>query len=366
MSKAAEIAALEEAHRAAQTRLGTIAGYLALLEWVGVNPADPVGTAARWTESALQLIAGARRKSRRLAIAYYRLARALDTGFTVPVPNGTGGSTSLGDLRKEMTEALLDIADIDITKGPFDNDDEDFLESLARELIPGTPVAGVSIDEVIQLLLDAMDAPDTEKIGIDTDFEWEPIVLQGEALERVYKALLEALTVDHQKRRNENVPEGMTPRETLEWLQEGHGKTGVIAAGVVDQAGIDAGRDTITAAINSDGRVRVVARGTGPDPCHFCSMLASRGWAYRNAASAGKRSAEKQAAARAKGVSEDEIHKYHPHCHCYPIVRWVDTADLPESNAYYERMWPKVIDKWPGKDPLNSWRNWMRAGQPPI
>lgn len=362
-----EIAALEEAHRAAQARLGLIAGYLALLEWAGVNPANPVGTAARWTDVALRLIAAARRKSRRAAIAYYRLARALDTGYTVPVPGAAGGgSTTLEELRKEMTEVLLDIAGLDAEKGIYDNEDEDFLEGLARDLIPDSPLGNAGIDKQIQDLLDAMDGSDALRIGIDRGFEWEPMVLQGEALERAYKGLLDALVLDHQKNKVGKMPAEMTPQETLEWLQEGHGKTGVIAAGIVDQAGVDAGRDTITSAMRRDSRTRVVARGLGPDPCHFCTMLASRGWAFTSAKTAVERSREAQDRARAKGASEEDIHKYHPHCHCYPIVRWVDSPELPEANAYYERMWPKVVAKWPGKDAINAWRNWMNAGQPPI
>lgn len=361
-----EIAALEEAHRVAQARLGQFAGYLALLEWEGVNPANPAGTAARWTATALRLIAAARRKSRRAAVAYYRLARALDTGFTVPIPGAEGGGkTTLDALRKEVTDALLDIAGLDTEKGIYDNEDEDFFESLARDGIPGSPFDGTSIDQQIQDLLDAMGSDGSVKI--DAGFEWEPMVLQGEALETAYKGLLEALVLDHQKNKVGKMPADMTPQETLEWLQEGHGKTGVIAAGIVDQAGIDAGRDTITSAMGRDSKVRTVARGTSPGACGFCTMLASRGWAYVSASAAGSRSKSKQEKAIAEGQADDgEIHKYHPHCHCYPIVRWVDGADLPESNAYYNKMWRIVVENYPGKDAFNSWRNWIDAGQPPI
>lgn len=360
-----EIAALEEAHRAAQNRLGLIAGYLALLEWAGVNPADPIGTAARWTDVALRIMAGARRKSRRAAVAYYRLARALDTGYTLPVPGAAGGGkTDLEALRKEMTEVLLDIAGLDTEKGQYDNEDEDFLESLARDYIPDSPLADATIDEQIQDLLDAMGAAGA--VIIDSGFEWEPMVLQGKALEQAYKGLLEALVLDHQKNKVGRMPAGMTPQETLNWLQEGHGKTGVIAAGIVDQASIDAGRDTITSAMRRDSRTRVVARGLGPNPCHFCAMLASRGWAYTSGKAAVERSKASQEKARAKGAAEEDIHKYHPHCHCYPIVRWVDSPELPEANAYFERMWPIVVENYPGKDAINAWRNWMNAGQPPI
>src|SRR5690606_8283396 len=54
----------------------------ALEPWESANPARLAATAARWLDQAIQLILTRRRQSRDLAMADYRLVRALPTGAT--------------------------------------------------------------------------------------------------------------------------------------------------------------------------------------------------------------------------------------------------------------------------------------------
>lgn len=76
-------------------------------------------------------------------------------------------------------------------------------------------------------------------------------------------------------------------------------------------------------------------------------MLASRGFVYVSAATAGF---------TAGGVSD-----IHPNCHCFPIVRWVDVENdqLPALNKYFMEMWPKVTAGYSGAAARRIWRNWI-------
>src|SRR5699024_4856647 len=111
-------------------------------------------------------------------------------------------------------------------------------------------------------------------------------------------------------------------------------------AGVIDDAAISSGRELIDDAMMRDRRAMWVARGVRSNPCHFCSMLASRGFVYKSARAA--------------------VSGQHPNCHCYPIVRWgKEKPKLPASNQYYQDMWDKVTGGHYGKDKVKAWRKWL-------
>jgi hypothetical protein len=81
-----EILAIEEAHRAAQARLGIAGAYLAIRDWEGVSVTAATQTSDAWLTRSLQMIRAIQRKSTRLAKAYYQLARAIETGYTLGLP----------------------------------------------------------------------------------------------------------------------------------------------------------------------------------------------------------------------------------------------------------------------------------------
>src|SRR5699024_9108632 len=110
-------------------------------------------------------------------------------------------------------------------------------------------------------------------------------------------------------------------------------------SGVIDKAAIDSGRELIDDVVVRDKRVKLYARGVRENPCHFCSMLASRGFVY--------------------GSATDAVSGWHPNCHCYAIVRWSNEAGLPERNQYYYDMWPEVTNGYYGKDKVKAWRRWI-------
>ena len=110
----------------------------------------------------------------------------------------------------------------------------------------------------------------------------------------------------------------------------------------------------IDKAIRTDRRIKLVARGTGPDPCAFCAMLASRGFVYTGKSSGVGDSED--------GSVGEEIEKFHVNCHCYPIVRFVNTSDtLPPLNAYFQEKWYEVTANYSGHDAAKAFRRWIYA-----
>src|SRR4029453_15356168 len=107
MATAPEVFALERLHQAAQARLGIAAAFLSLAEWEQVTATSAQATSAAWLEASLLTIVAAGKLSSQLAIAYYRLARALETGRTL---GGTGEIIALSTLRRDFRDLTIDIA----------------------------------------------------------------------------------------------------------------------------------------------------------------------------------------------------------------------------------------------------------------
>jgi Flp pilus assembly secretin CpaC len=107
---AAEVAAVEQLHQAAQARLGIAAAYLALSEWKSVNANNPDETSQTWILVSIRIIVAVRKLSRQLAINYYQLVRGLETGSTLGAPANSTGNVTLGDLRKNFRDMALDVA----------------------------------------------------------------------------------------------------------------------------------------------------------------------------------------------------------------------------------------------------------------
>ena len=376
-----EVLAVEEAHRAAQARLGVAAAYLALKDWSGVSATATATTADQWLTRSLQTIRAIRRKSVRLARAYYQLARALETGHTMGLPEYTAdkAAVTMRGLREQFLDLLLEVADIDVphadvrsTTIPATTDsDERWLEDELRASLNQPVTAGertlslgdTDLDSYIQDLLSATDSTDDElNIGVD-EYEWDDEIESLEELGRQYAAdLMKAAKDRADKIARIQKDEERTAKQAFKEVQRAHDAAGSINAGLVDQAGIDAGRDVITRMTSVDNRVMMWARGTGPNPCAWCAMLASRGFAYTSRARA-------SLGGRSKGLAGSQLDSYHPNCHCFPVVRWadIDSPTAPERTAHYMALWK---DKMKGQraevrgtkdDTLNKWRRIIAA-----
>lgn len=355
MATEPEVLAVEKLHQAAQARLGFAAAFLSLAEWQAVAPLNPAGTAASWLTFSLKAIVAIRILSRKLAVQHYQLIRALETGRTLGVPEGspgTTGSTTLGDLRSNFRNTALDIASLPSPRTRSDDPDlrwfEEQLASIPPDALPGViHLDDIEVDPLIQDVLDAEKIGDATRISIDK-YTW-PGDMSAAQVDEAYRELLRKQTADASTkvdglRQNADI----TPDEALTGIETAHDTAGSIGSGTVDAAGMAGGRNAILDAIRNDRLVLAVARGTGPDPCAFCAMLASRGFVYKSEATA--------------GVGDSEaIVKYHIHCHCYPIFRFIRASELPPLNRYFQEKWIDVTDGYSGHDAVKAWRRWIYA-----
>jgi len=355
-----EVLAVEEAHRAAQARLGIAGAYLAMRDWNSVNVTAVAATSDAWLTRSLQMIRAIQRKSTRLARAYYQLARAIETGYTLGLPETSPDpkQVTMGSLRTQYLDLLLEIADLDKPAAtgevPSQDSDERWLRDelqASSGQIAGTDeghsvtFSDTDLDEYIQDWLDESDdSTDDDPVEVD-DFEWPSDSLTLDDIRNVFADELKAAADERaEKVRKILESEELTAKEANRKAQVLHNAAGSVSAGKIDQAGIDAGRETIEYAQSRDRRVMMVARGTGPNPCAFCALLAGRGFVYASRSKAGAQKASDVYGEDATG----EINRYHPNCHCYPVTRWVDIPDAtaPGRSEFYKALYKaEVQDK---------------------
>ena len=367
-----ELESAEEAFRAAQSRLGIVGAYIALINFTTkVGALNPVATGAQWTALVVRLVASMRIRSRKLAQSYYQLARAIDTGFTLGVPEGDEPSSdvSLGRLRQRFLDELLEVNSLGKEVSDGLEDIERFLGDEAVKLDPdsdvesrrGAPLSRVKLDSYIQSFLDHEGADGLVEVEpfewpTDTDFN----VIE-ETLGDYVRRRLDSLEKDL-KSRVKKPDDNSSPEELDKKLSKAHEDAGNDLAGDVHKQGIDAGSTLIRKVSGVDKRVQVWARVTGPRPCAFCAMLASRGFAYKTKQSA-TGSYKGDYTENADGSLNFSISAYHKNCACTAVPRWesVHENDTPELNAYLEKMWPEVTAAYSGVDALNAWRRWLNA-----
>lgn len=367
-----EVLAIEEAYRAAQARLGIAGAYLALRDWGSVSPMSPAGSADAWLTRSLTMIKAIRRKSIRLARAYYQVARALETGYTLGLPEFSDdpNEITMATLRRQYLDVLLEVADIDVPTDPerqtslptVTDSDELFLEAELQHTTSPITVGErlmdfetTDLESYIQDLIEATDhSDDNLQISVD-EFEW-PEDEPWQSIEEIFAEELQAAARKRAaKLERIRVSEELTAKEAFSQAQTVHDAAGSDNAGTVDKAGIDAGRELLDRVSSGDSRVMMWARITGSNPCAFCAMLASRGFVYlsRQRASLGGRSKGK------------ELDSYHPNCHCQFIMRWADIDDptAPARTAHYMQLWKdemrggrKVERRGTKDDTLNHWR----------
>lgn len=359
MATTNEVLALERLHQAAQARLGIAAAYLALSAWDSVHANKADQTSAAWLLTSLRIITAVRKMSRQLAISYYQLARGLETGSTLGEPPGSTGDVTLGDLRKTFRNTALDIASLPSPrKLSSDPDIRWFEEQLNERDIPEASTPGrlirledAEVDPLIQELLDVEGSNNSDPIKIDK-FEWEPDMTFDE-VEEEFRDLLRKQAVERSTDKVEALRSSteLSPDQVLTQIEQSHAAAGSIGSGTVDALGMEGGRQAIDKAIQTDKRIKLVARGTSADPCAFCAMLASRGFVFSG-----------ETSGVGDGTEGEQIKKFHVNCHCYPIVRFVNTSDtLPPLNVYFREKWYEVTAGRHGQDAVKAFRRWIYA-----
>lgn len=132
-------------------------------------------------------------------------------------------------------------------------------------------------------------------------------------------------------------------------------KSKVDVAGAAGRHVMNGGRSMLMESARTDGAAVKFARMTGPDPCAFCAMLASRGPVYVESA------AVRTTNRSSRGVGE----KYHDNCQCMPRPLFEDDPESgwTERSRRFSDLWGVSTKGYGGVDALNAFRRAYNAGR---
>lgn len=359
-ARTAEADGASVAFQIALTQVGAKTIEDALTLWSDL-PADmQAATAQRWLGKAIQLVMFRRQRSQALALAYYRLARALRTGKTIADPyNPEPSYISLDTLRREFA-SLTDPSPQDTGQEPAANGSAD------TDPASGTPEGseasqppqggGVEVEA---------DDPDDDLILVEEleglKAEMDRIEKEAEAETRSALSQLGAMNSIKKQRQVDAKADDAAAKKAA-----AHKKAGKRQAASAERITMNGARSTIYATGSRDARVigwiRLSRTGT---PCGWCAMLISRGPTTKDGRQIlnlyrSKRGAQHQ------GNNQDED-KYHDNCKCYamPVYSVADfeSSDLYALNRLYAEQWPRVTSGLSGDSALHAWRNFIRRQQ---
>ena len=371
------------AYQLALARLGAESIVELLALWRRVKPDDLAATAQSFLDDAITMVLSRRRISQDLAIAYYRLARALRTGKTIPDPDDpTPRWVTLDHLRDQFNalaypdgEVPDEVADFDPevherVEGPEEPDDVDGdevpneakpdpkeLEREAPEEIDEdrievvTEWSGIEDPEISDLedLLEELDAQD--------DFAEQAV---REHLEEVLEDLNADERAINERAEKAKKRDDERRQEQAEKAREKSREAArTRAKGIVHRVVANGGRGAQEYIVRRDrnviGYVRVSKTGT---PCYFCAAMISRGVVYKSLLAA--------------GGSYDKPNRWHDNCNCFavPIFFWGDYRDssMFDMNRDMWEQWKKMkgnLDEWVGprekRSLMNAWRRYYAA-----
>lgn len=356
------------AFQAALLKLGVKTIAEALRLWRRVPPTQAAQVADDWLDDAVHLIMTRRTISRDLAVAYYRLARALRTGTTVPDPYDPIPETvTLAQLRfefKRLTDSIdapAENAPKPVTVTPPTTDTppppaepERPTEPVPEpEPVPTEKPAETDPDpepEPLASLADDTVIPIERIEGFDEDGDSERERIEREA-EQEARIVLAALGPERLKRDVAAIDTTRPADEVDEKRDEAHSKAGSRQAAAADRIVKNGARAEIHSLADRDPRViGYVRRSRTGTPCGWCAMLISRGLIFYKS--------EHSATYGSDGE------KYHDNCNCYaePVYsrKQYHTSDLFALNREYDRLWPIVTKGLRGKAALTAWRRYFR------
>lgn len=313
--------------------LGKLANAMAIdaLELYRKNiPAD-IGAAANtsWLQALLRMLFGFRSPAQRLAVAYYRLVRALNTGFTVSTDGETPGNTvTLDSLRDEFEAAVeqIEIETSDVVGPPLNlPSDDGFIQE----------DADVELEDVadVQQLIDRLD-DEAEQEAINQ---------------------LDNLGISNLVRNINQLPKGEDVDNTRA-LAEVHDIAAARQAAAAMRIMQNAARGLVYDLSLTDLRITGWVRySTSGDPCAFCAMLISRGLVYKTRKSAGV-------------DGPGEMSDWHDNCRCVAVPVFLASqynSELFDQNRMYDDLWQTYIaGKYGGNAALNKWRWYLAHGFP--
>lgn len=289
------------------------------------------GTAATYDDylrSAKALVKLRRNWLVKLAVAYYRLIRALQTGRIVPGLEPDKGPVSVESLRNDF-DAVLDEIERHVGTAPSPTvDPGERPKPPALRPEDDDPLETDELDEEWDKLFGDID----DKVDDQLD---ELIRQLGEINYGKEVEVIDAKEPDGDERDRKR--------------EDAHNKAGRRTAAEMDRISKLYARDAIYRSAEYDklaiGWVRYSMTGT---PCGFCAMLISRGVVYKSQASA-------------QGYTPDQFHS-NCQCRALPVfsMEQYDNSPLFDLNREYNKLWPKVTEGYGGKDALSKWRKYFR------
>lgn len=336
--RATEAERASVAYHIALTQIGVATIADALRLWAGVPPTATAATTVGWLRDAVRLIMRRRAQARALAMAYYRLVRALRTGRTVADPlRPEPAYITLEMLRNEFEELAGDPAQLPQEGG------EQSTET------PAAPGVGAEDSE-----RDDDDLFDEDRIPVeevDGDSAAEERRLERAAVEEAV-INLQALGPENLAKKINKIDTSAPATEVDAAREEAHRAAGNRQASAAERIVMNGARGTVWNYAQRDRRVigyiRLSRTGT---PCGWCAMLISRGPVYKSETSA----------------EYSDGDKYHDNCHCYaePVYSRAQWRNSPlyELNRRYQELWPQVTKGLSGKAAVSAWRRFIRLEQ---
>lgn len=372
------------AYQLALARLGAESIVELLALWRRVKPDDLAATAQSFLDDAITMVLSRRRISQDLAIAYYRLARALRTGKTIPDPDDpTPRWVTLDHLRDQFNALAYPDGEIPDEVADFDHEVH---EPVEEPELDDEDVDGEKIPDSAQPTRDVLDQEAPDEINedrIEIVDEWSGVKdpeisdledlleeldaqddFAEEAVREHLKEVLEDLKADEQaineraekaKKRDDERRQEQAERAREKSREAARTRAKGIVHRVVANGGRGAQEYIVRRDRNVIGYVRVSKTGT---PCYFCAAMISRGVVYKSLIAA--------------GGSYDKPNRWHDNCNCFavPIFFWGDYRDssMFDMNRYMWEQWKKMkgnLDEWVGprekRSLMNAWRRYYAA-----
>lgn len=303
--------------------------------WQDIPPVKSGRATEKWLASAVRYVMRRRMRARDLALAYYRLVRALETGATIALPGQQNPKhIPLSELRREFNAYLHPEP---VNPQPQGEERTDFVAEASDELDGKQLTTEDEHDENEDILVEEIDKLEQELAQLDSQAEAE------------IEQALQALGPNNLDNKLNEIRDDITAAEADAAREDAHKKVGNRQAATSEREAMDGARGTIFHLTQRDkralGYVRLSRTGT---PCGWCAMLISRGLVYRSE----------------KSATYTDGDKYHDNCHCYAMAVFsreqYSESDLFALNRKYAELWPIVTKGLGGDAAITAWRRFIR------
>lgn len=324
-----------EAFQLVLTSIGVETITDALVLWEEVPDRDKTEKVAGWIDQMVELVMSRRTLAVQVALAYYRLIRALRTGSTIADPATPEPKyVTLDKLRHEFN-ALAEPRLAQRYKQRLLAADA---QNEARKAAQRQREGALDEDRILVEEIESLKAKEEA---------------DAQAADEELRREIEALGLDYKQRMLDRIDTRKAADEVDRLRNEAHDRAGVRQAAAGERVAMNGGRSTLWNAAAADARaigwIRVSRTGT---PCYFCAMLISRGAVYKSEASA----------------TYADGDKYHDNCHCYAVPVFsrdeYESGDQYQLNREYQDLWPRVTRGLSGKAAMLAWRRYFRAHPP--